>query len=92
MCARKLTTFGARKNQQLMPTYTGKYTLEYECTIQAPDNKAAYQELNRFIGLKNQQGKVLSIIRTDMPANHVCDACEAEKRQKLEDALDLRPL
>ena len=53
-----------------MPTFKGRYTLEYECTIEAPEIKAAYQELNRSIGLKNQPGTVLSIIRTDLPANH----------------------
>lgn len=62
-----------------MPTFTGRYTLEFECQIDSLDGKAAYQELHRHIGLKNQSGKVLSVIRNDLAAEHVCLACEAEK-------------
>ena len=65
-----------------MPTFTGRYTLDFECSIEAADGAAAYQELNRFIGLKNQSGKVLSITRNDLAADHACPACEAEKAVK----------
>lgn len=62
-----------------MAAFTGRYTLEFECQIEAQDGKTAAQELHRHVGLKNQSGKILSIIRNDLPKDHKCAACEAEK-------------
>jgi len=74
-----------------MPTFTGRYTLEFECQIDAPDGSIAAQELHRHIGLKNQNGKVLSVIRNDLPADHKCEACEKEKIEPKPGTLWFRP-
>ena len=63
-----------------MPTFTGRYTLEFECTVDAPDGYAASEELKRHLGAKDQAGKILSIVRNDLPADHVSEAQEVKPK------------
>jgi hypothetical protein len=72
-----------------MPTYTGRYTLEFECTVDAPDVFAASEELERYIGSKDQSGKILSVARDALHADHVCEVGKPRLSHKMDDLKSL---